>query len=165
MSSESNNSPCCPFCRGTNLYIVGAVVTSPSGIRLEEYTSFLEHKESNISREVVKCADCNKESSLVKAKKAAEVPTDSALWQINQYGNFVPIICPKCGNKEYFGRRLNKHVEEEEHVVIQEGVVAEVTEGGDSINISTVTSRYDCAVSGCDGYVAVDDRKFDLLPT
>lgn len=125
-------------------------------------TELLLSSDFAITRELIRCKDCNSRATLDDARKAADLPVSNVLWEDARQGVKKPVICPRCSNTEYFVRTIVRAIKVQEHVTVQTGTAQVQEVGGDVVCLDEVKVAYACAVEGCDGVVELNREDYVL---
>lgn len=109
--------PCCPHCGSVDLTLIGGVIVSNAGIAYKDdelvasQIKGLLDVGSSLTRELLSCDKCHKQSLLVDAQAVAKLDAKEYLWVTTPWGNKIPVRCPECGNHTKFIRKVVAAVE------------------------------------------------------
>lgn len=115
-----------------------------------------------VTRELVRCVECEHRVTLEEARKAANLPIDNAMWEDTDQQIKKPIVCPECKNQEWFVRDVFRLTETAEYVKIEDGEATVNENTGDPLQIDEVRMRYRCAVTDCDGVIELRTGNYVL---
>lgn len=156
--TQTNTKACCPYCHGTDLYLVGFFLLGPEGVPYSAQVNLkaVAAGDFAMTRELLRCDACGKNSTLENAQRAAKLPVSAAYWEMTDKGIKRPVVCPKCQNTTHFVRDAVKVVETQE--IVEVVSPTDVTIHGmssDAVTREVVATKYWCNEEACDGCVSI----------
>jgi hypothetical protein len=163
--------PCCPHCRSEKLLLIGGVFLAKEGVTYAQdrlstdmLSSLIDHG-GKVTRELLSCLTCGKQSLLMAAQEAADIAAEKYIWETTSLGTTIPIVCPDCGNHKDFVRKMVWAVETTQLASTDNEEERPATVFNMSEPLDKITVAYLCDADDCDGEVTLRDKEYQLTET